>query len=208
MKRIFFLFLLSFFLFSCAPAAPPPSQIVDVYATAAAQPWLAGLYTCADVVSATLNFTADSPQIQLRLGELDGWTGPAYQIGAEDILIVAGLQSPLPTPTSERARELFAGRGDPSVQVWAYAPGVDAQRAFESALMDGRSVTSLARLAVGPSHMIEALTADPNAVGILPRRWMNDQLRELFVAASVPVLALTPSEPVGFVRELIACLQK
>ena len=37
---------------------------------------------------------------------------------------------------------------------------------------------------------------------------MTDQLRELFVAATVPVLALTPSEPEGIVRDLIACMQK
>jgi hypothetical protein len=73
--------------------------------------------------------------------------------------------------------------------------------------MDGRSVTSFARLAVSPSHMVEALTADPNAIGILPRGWMNDQLRELYVVASIPVLALTPSEPAGPIRELIACMQ-
>lgn len=156
----------------------------------------------------TLNFTADAPQIQLRLGELDGWTAPAWQIGTEDILIVASLQSPLPNLTPQRARELFAGRGDPSVQVWAYASAEDTQMIFESALMDGRNVASLARLAVSPSHMVESLIADADAVGILPRGWMTDSLRELFVAASVPVLALTPSGPEGVVRELIACMQQ
>jgi hypothetical protein len=57
-------------------------------------------------------------------------------------------------------------------------------------------------------HMAEALTSDPNAVGILSRRWMTDGLREIFLVANVPVLALTPSEPEGIVRDLIACMQK
>lgn len=205
MKRILFGFLL--FAAACSPV-PPSSPSVDAFATASTVPYLSDLYACADAASVTLNITPFAPQIQIRLGELDGWNGAAYQIGTEDVLVAASAQSPLPILTSERARELFAGRGDPSVQVWAYASSVDAQRAFESALMDGRSVASLARLAVSPSQMVQALTSDARAVGILPRRWMTEGLRELYLAAAVPVLALTPSEPAGAVRELVACMQK
>jgi hypothetical protein len=154
-----------------------------------------------------LNLTSDSPDLSLHLGQPDGWAGSAFQVAAEDILIVASLQSPLPTLTLDSARTIFVGQ-NPSVQVWGYASAEETQRAFESAIMEGRSVTSFARLAVSPMHMVESLTSDPNAVGILPRRWMTDGLRELFVAASVPVLALTPSEPEGVIRELIACMQK
>jgi hypothetical protein len=206
MKRIPILFLLSSFLFSCAPT-PSPSQLVDVYATPAAQPFLDDLYACADASSVTLNLTSDSPDLSLHLGQPDGWAGSAFQVAAEDILIVASLQSPLPTLTLDSARTIFAGQ-NPSVQVWGYASAEETQRAFESAIMEGRSVTSFARLAVSPMHMVESLTSDLNAVGILPRRWMTDGLRELFVAASVPVLALIPFEPEGVIRELIACMQK
>jgi len=92
--------------------------------------------------------------------------------------------------------------------VWVYASGEDMQGVFDTAVMGGRPVTSFARLAVSPAHMFEALSADGNAVGILPRYWMTAGLRELFVAASVPVLAVTASEPKGVIRGLIACLQK
>lgn len=207
MKRSF-IFLLSSFLFACVPAPSSPLPLVDVYASPAAQPFLEELYACADEASITLNITAESPQIQLRLGFPDGWEGSAFQVGVEELLAAASLHSPLPSLTPQGARELFAGRGDPSVQVWAYAADSDAQKEFESALLDGQSVTSRARLALSPAHMVEALTADPNAVGILPRRWMTAGLRELLVVASVPVLALTPSEPQGAARDLIACMQQ
>ena len=208
MNRLLFIFLLSSFIFSCTPAIPSTPQVVDVYATASASPWLEELYACAGGASVTLNLAADAPQISLRLGPPDELTTPAYPIDVEDILIVASSQSPLPPLTLERARGLFAGRGDPTAQAWVYASAEDLQAVFDQALMDGHPVTSFARLAVSPAHMIEALSADPNAVGILPRRWMTAGLRELFLAASVPVLALTPSEPTGVVRDLIACLQK
>ncbi len=209
MNRLLFIFLLSSFIFSCTPANPESTpQIVNVYATASASPWLETVYACADEQSVTLNLTADAPQIFLRLGPPDELTTPAYPIDVEDILIVAASQSPLPPLTLERARGLFAGRGDPSAQVWVYASAEEPQMIFEQAVLDGRGVTSFARLAVSPAHMVAALSADANAVGLLPRRWMTAGLRELFVAASVPVLALTPSEPTGIVRDLIACLQK
>ena len=167
------------------------------------------MYACADEHSVTLNLTADAPQIFLRLGQADGWAGSVFQVGSDEIVVAANLQSPLGTLTLEQARTIFAGQGNPpKVQVWGYASAEETQRVFEQAVMNGRSVTSFARLAVSPAHMSEALSADGNAVGILPRRWMTTGLRELFVAASVPVLALTPSEPEGVVRDLIACLQK
>lgn len=206
MKRIFSLFLLSSFLFSCAPT-PAPSQVVDVFASPSATPFLDELYVCADSSSATLNLTSDAPDLSLHLGQPDGWAGSLFQVASEDILIVASLQSPLPALTLDSARTIFAGQ-NLSVQVWAYASAEDAQMAFESVIMEERSVTSFARLAVSPMHMVEALSADVNAVGILPRTWMTDGLRELFLVANVPVLALTPSEPEGIVRDLIACMQE
>jgi hypothetical protein len=203
-----FLLLLSLLLVSCTPGAPSTMQIVDVYSTAAAQPWLEEMYLCAQDASVALNVTTDAPQIQLRLGQLDGWTGPVFQVGTEEIVVAANLQSLLGNLTQDQVKAIFAGQGDASTQVWAYASAEDIQRAFEQAVMNGRSVTSFARLAVNPAHMSEVLSADVNAIGFLPRRWMTSGLRELLIAATVPVLALTPSEPEGLLRDLIACMQK
>jgi hypothetical protein len=207
-SRLSFLFLLSSFLFSCAPANPESTpQVVDVYVTASASPWLDEMYACADDSSVTLNLTADAPQMTLRLGQPDGWAGSVFQVGTDAIVVAANLQSPLGNLTLEQAHAIFAGQSDPSMQVWGYASAEEPQKMFEQAVMNGRGVTSFARLAISPAHMVESLSADVNAVGILPRRWLTGQLRELFVAASAPVLVLTPSEPVGVVRDLIACLQ-
>ncbi len=206
--RTSLLLLLSLLLVSCTAVAPSTPQIVDVYASAAAQPWLKELYACAQDASVILNMTAEAPQIQLRLGELDGWNGAVFQIGIEEIIIVAGMQSPPGTLTPDQVEAIFAGRGKSiHAGLGDTQRGRILQRVFEQAVMNGRGVTSFARLAVNPAHMVEALSADVNAVGFLPRRWMKDGLWEMYVAASVPVLALTPSEPEGILRDLIACMQ-
>ncbi len=182
--------------------------MLEVYATPAAQPWLAEVYSCAPqgIVLRVANNPALA-DLTIRLGEPDRWPAAAYRIGSEDILVLASPRSPLPDLTLEETRVLFASQGAPSVQVWVYAEGEDVQKVFEQVVMAGRAVTSWARLAVGPQHMSEALSNNPNAVGLLPRRWLTSNLRALFVIPNVPVLALVENEPQGALRALLACLQ-
>ena len=204
--------LILFFLFltGCASSTPLPThQVFTVYSTSAAQPWLAPLYVCAESF-AVLSRVDDptSADILLRVGEPEFLDSPAYQIDTEDILIITHRQSPVQNLTLEEARALFAGQGDPSVQLWVYVSEEDVQEVFDQIVMAGRSVASSARLAVHPQQMSDMLVNESNAVGILPRRWKVGDAREVFTVATVPVLAITNSEPQDTIKELIACLQK
>jgi hypothetical protein len=210
LNNIFLFLLSSFLLFSCAPAIPPATpQVVTVYSTSAAQPWLPPLYTCAGSSSVISRVDdSSSADIVLRVGEPEILVSSAYQIDTEEILIVTHRQSPVQNMTLEEARTLFAGQGDPSVQVWVYASEEDVQVVFDQFVMEGRSVSPSARLAVNPQQMSDTLVNEPNTVGILPRHWKVGDVRDVYLVETVPVLALTKSEPQGAVKELIACLQK
>jgi hypothetical protein len=205
-----FLFLLSSILFACSqttPSVTPP--IITVYSTSSAQPWLPEFYQCAG--TAAVLSRVDDPsaaEVVLRVGEPSFLSSPAFQIDTEEILIVAHRQSPIQNLSLEGARALFTGRGDPSVQVWVYAPGEDVQEVFDQVLMAGRSVTSSARLAVNPQQMSDTLVNESDAIGILPRHWKAGDVREVFTVATVPVLVLTDSEPQGVIQQLIGCLQR
>lgn len=205
------LFLLaSLLLFSCSSSASPTvPPLVTVYSTSAAQPWLSALYDCAGSF-AVLSRVDDvaSADIVLRVGEPKSLTSPAFQIDTEDILIVTHRQSPMQNLTLAEARALFAGQGNPSVQVWVYAAGEDVQEVFDQVVMAGGSVTPSARLATNPQQMSDTLVNDSNAVGVLPRHWKMGDTRDVLTVATVPVLALTNSEPQGVIQQLIACLQK
>ena len=74
--------------------------------------------------------------IILRVGEPEFLASPAYQIDTEEILIVTHRQSPVQNLTLEEARALFAGQGDPSVQVWVYASEEDVQEVFDQFVME------------------------------------------------------------------------
>lgn len=204
------LILFSFLISSCSTTPTPAiPRIISVYSTPAAEPWLSPLYQCAGTSSIISRVDdASSADIVLRVGEPKILASPAFQIDSEDILIVTHRQSPVQNLTLESARALFAGQGDQSVQVWVYEPEQDVQEVFEEFVMAGLSVTASARIAVTPQQMSDKLVHESNAVGILPRHWKAGDDREVFKVATVPVLALTASEPKGVIRELIACLQK
>ena len=212
MRRFYpaLLILFTFWISSCSSNTRPATpQIVSVYSTSAAQPWLSELYDCAG--TASILSRVDDPssaQIILRIGEPEFLVSPAYQIDTEEILIVTHRQSPVQNLSLEEARALFAGLGDPSVQVWVYASGEDLREVFDRLVMAGEHVAPSAHLAVGPQQMSDTLVNEPNTVGILPRHWKMGDSREVLSAGTVPVLAITQGEPKGVVKELIACLQK
>jgi hypothetical protein len=144
----------------------------------------------------------------LRLGEPDLFAGQAYQVGREQVLVVVNRQSSVQNLTAVEVRDLFAGLGEPSLQVWVYAAGEDVQAYFSKQVMQGQPLSSQARLATSPGYMSEVVLDTPQAVGILPGRWKAGDVRVVYTLPDVPVLALLPAEPQGGLRELLACLQE
>ena len=197
---------------ACTPESASASapQVVKVYVTAAAQPWLMEASTCASRSLVILSNVIDPAQadIFIRVGEPDKLTRPAFQIDREDLLIVTHRESPLQTLSTDGVRALFAGQGQADVQVWVFGSGEDLQQVFAREIMRGGPVTSLARLSVSPQQMSDTLNAEKNAVGLLGRHWKTGTVREVFSLPGQPVLAITAAEPQGAVKEILACLQK
>jgi hypothetical protein len=209
-RRLIFSFLCLTLLAACGPSVPSGTpQVITVYSTSAAEPWLTSFYDCAGK-SSVLSRVDDpsAAQIVVRVGEPKVLSSFAYQIDSEDILIVAQRQSPVQNLTLEEARALFAGLGDPSLQVWVYSSSEDVQQMFDRFVMEGRAITSSARIAVNPQQMSDTLVNEANSVGILPRHWKAGDSREVFSVATVPVLAIVQDEPLGAIKSLLACLQK
>ncbi len=209
-KRFFFsLAFLLLLISACSTGTPQNApQVVLVYSSPAATPWLSEVYSCAESLAViSLVDNTDSADISLRVGEPEFMSSFAYQIDEEEILIVTHRQSPVQNLTLENAQALFAGLGDPSVQVWVYASGDDVFEVFDQFVMMGRSVSSSALVAVSPQQMSDVLNAESNAVGILPRHWKAGDVRDVYSVAKAPVLAITQAEPQGVVNQLIGCLQ-
>lgn len=213
-----FILVIFLFLTACAPATPAATpQVVKVYSTSSAQPWLTDLYKCASA-SVVINLTdSQSADILIRVGESARLTTPAFQIGTEDILVAVHPQTGVGSLTIEQMRQLFTGQAtnwkdvggsDVPVQVWTYSSDEDVQQIFDNTVLAGQPITSLARLAVSAQAMSDSIGTQAGSVGVLTRRWKAGNTSEALVVASAPVLAITKNEPQGAVKGLIACLQK
>jgi hypothetical protein len=225
MKRSFaFIILVGFLIPACNSATPTATaEAITVQYTAASSPWLADVYGCAGTnVVKTEQRAADfldpqSVDLAIRIGQPGNLNSPAYQIGSEDILVIVNSQNLINNLNAEQVRGIFTGRtlnwqevngSNAPVQVWVFSSGEDVQKIFEQATLGGSPITSNARMATGLEEMAQAIANDVNAVGILPRTWKMGNISDVFTIASVPVLALTPSESQGTVQEILACLQK
>ncbi len=201
----------------CAPSGPlVGQQLLDVYVTSAAYPRVDELYKCAPPSIVIRLVDPATAQLTLRLGEPDPLVTPAYEVGTEDILVVTHTQVGIGTLTLEQAQQVFAGiitnwqdvgGNDLPIEVWTYAAGEDIQEVFQRVLMSGQPVTSLARLAVSSQAMSDEVGNTPGSVGYLPRRWKTGNTREVLNFATVPVLAVTRTEPDSSTKSLIDCLQ-
>jgi hypothetical protein len=201
----------------CAPTpAVVTSQLLHVYVTSAAYPRVSELYSCAPSSAVISLSDPASADMSIRLGEPAPLTTPAFQIGTEDILIVNHPQAGVGSLSLEQVQAIFSGRvanwkdvggNDLPIQVWTYSMGEDIQQIFDRLLMSGQPITSLARLAVSSQAMSDSVGNTPGSVGFLARRWKAGNTREAFKAVTVPVLAITPAEPKGLLKDLIACLQ-
>lgn len=208
LTSIVLFFLLASFIISCVPSqTAQESRTITAYSTSSAQPWINDLFACADKLSVIVKVTAEEPDIYLRIGEPEILISPAYPIDEEELLIAAHRESPVQNLSREEAQSMFAREGESSVQVWVYPAGLDVQGLFDQAVMQGRGVASSARVAVNPQQMSDMLNSESNAVGILPRRWMAGNVREVYSLGRFPVLAILKEEPQGAVSSALDCLQ-
>jgi ABC-type phosphate transport system substrate-binding protein len=180
-------------------------------------------------VASTLD--AGSADIMLRLGVPQGLSLPSFQVGEDQIVVIVQPQNPVSSLTREQLLGLFIGQitnwselggTDQPVQLWVLDAGEDIQAIFGQTVLDGLRVPPGAHLAADPGQLRDAVAADPGAVGIISKHYLAGnpstgsgqavrvvRLPDDFSAAlQVPVLAITPTEPQGAVRGLLACLQK
>ena len=196
-------------LVACAsPTSATPTEVLRYYATPASVPWLDRLYECA--ISSGVVAIMSPPEeadILLRVGEPEWLAGTAIQIDMEDVIIVAGPESPIRSLSLQEAKELFTSGSSTEAELWVFAEGEDVQQVFHALVMQNLPVAASARIAGTPQQMAVVLGEGSDDVGILTRHWNAGNTRELLTAATVPVLAITPEEPTRSAKSVLACLQ-
>jgi DNA-binding transcriptional LysR family regulator len=107
-----------------------------------------------------------------------------------------------------------ANYNERSIEGWHYSSGEDIYAEIAGLSTESPS-GGLRRtwLAPTPKDLADAITNNPAAIGWLPARWLNDNLKEIGVTELdpakqiVPVLAITPGKPDPKVESWLHCLQ-
>jgi hypothetical protein len=215
-----------------APAASPPptQQVIHVALPASLEPLEAGLQGCAADQPGIALFienpnspSTSAADLAISLGETSDPPAYAASLAVEDLVVVLNQSNRLDALAGDSLRSLYTGQitrwdglssASGAVQVWDYAVSDPLHQSFNKAVLKGSPVTSLAYIAPSPAAMLEALSANPQAVGYLPRAWLTESkvyavnlAEDTKTALHLPVLALAPQEPQGVLRNFLACLQ-
>jgi hypothetical protein len=215
-------------LIGCQPVITPEPRptplILNVQITPALDRLRPQFHDCAAQEALALTVTSlpaaalDPAQAGLALR----WSAPAETqlyaavLAQEPLAFIVHPDSPLTAMTRAELRALYTGRqpAGGALHAWAYPAGDDIQQAFETTILAGPPEQPLpVFLAPDPAAMLEAVAQDPAAVGFLPAGWLDQQVRALPVndlsadESSQPILALSPSEPIGAARGWLLCLQ-
>jgi hypothetical protein len=187
-------------------------------------PWLGNLFACAGKTAIKADQRAlDYQDIQIadfvfRMGQVVESNAHAFQIGKDDLIIIANPANKMKDLTLEQVRGLFGGQihswksingVDNPVQVWVFPAGEDIQRIFSQVVMNGSPITSLARLATSADEMNEGIGSDVNAIGIITSRLKSESVAQIYLAIKeLPVLIITKTTPDEMNSQIILCLQQ
>jgi hypothetical protein len=226
----------------CQPqiAPPPPTvQAIRVQYTAALAPRLKDLHACAADLTGVGLVVTERPANEIDLSQADlilrfgpPLTAAGYSAAiGEDALVAVVNPANHSTLQPGDLAALFSGQirtwqdlapvpGVPPagtaastpIQIWTYAVGDDVREAFIQTALAGAAIDLRAAIAPSPQAMLEAVGADPGAIGYVPRAWVTGQVKMVEISgetpAQIPLLALAQSEPQGEARALLACMQK
>lgn len=218
-------------------AAPTPSATIYLLYPPALRPYAQLMAGCAQEHPeatlflseiSTLRAPQNNQEILLSLGnpefDLDGLS--VFQLGVDRLAIIANSQNPVDSLTPDDIKAIFTtaspvwpASGE-AVNVWVYPSGDDLRTLFDMLALQGGKVTSQAWLAPNPQAMLEAISADPLAVGYLLASWLDsapkeqrEAIKDIPVEGDLaqqliqPLLAITTSHPEDLIRTLLLCLQ-
>jgi hypothetical protein len=210
---------------ACSPLpvrTPEPTPVwFRVFAPPVWKPWLPILGNCAPAGSASAYLSSPTDaDVVLAWGVKIPPNMRAYQIGEETLVPVISAQNTVPSISVDGLRLSYAGQirdwdflgqAPGPLTVWAYP----ADDPISLIMRDsGLTIDPVVRIAPSPAELRSAVAADPTAIGMLPRIWLDASVRELNIPGldlgqfRAPLLALTLTEPQGVVRAWLACVQE
>lgn len=232
-------FLLTFVLASCTPGSVTPESIPTPHlwhvqytpVLSWLEPALNGCTLAETGYGLVVNklppeaVDPSAADITLLWGALPSLPGYTIEIGKDELVWIVNPQNPVNNLSFEQIKKIFSGHvpawkdldpGQPEnagLEVWDYPAGNEVRAVFLGWAGELER-NPAAKLAPDPAAMRQAVSADRNAFGYLPRRWVNASVQTITVEGTAPdqfnapLLANTPQEPDGDLYDWLICLQQ
>jgi hypothetical protein len=180
-------------------------------------------------VSSTSDLADD---IFIAYGEIQTFAGSVFQIGTDTLALAAHPASPLKNASIVLADQIFSSKlktwakaqkscmecfGSPApsgdIVLFIYPPETRLRQTMVELLPAGFHFASTALIAPGARQVRESLAAVPNAVGFLPRRWLDNSVKEILWideadgALQIPILAYTANQFDETLADWLICVQ-
>ena len=236
MSRVFVLALLAGLITGCAvqssadPASTPLVLRVEITSTFE---WLRpGMAVCAQQTpgltlsvrsTALADQSLEDADVLLRWSSLPDASGTTLEIGQDSLAVIVNPDNPVEALEAALVKNIYTGQVTAwtapegaslgAVQPWVYPAGDDSQSLLTSTLLADAQIVTTARIAPNPAAMLEAVAADPLAVGFVPSRWVDASVKVVSIIGyandiwTMPLLAITKSEPSGVARDWLLCAQ-
>ena len=185
-----------------------------------------GIYT---QVSPLAEPGPDQPDLVIRLGARTENDTHVVVLGMETFTVVAGSEVPLSSLSIESLQNIFSAEwtnwrqvpeimtdGDSinqPIQTLSYPDGHMIRDLFSTIFLEENNINSQPVLFSTVDRLAEILAGDPYAIGYLLESDVPENAKVLEITGIDPqatrqlVLAVTPQEPQGKLRQLLLCLQ-
>lgn len=180
--------------------------------------------SCAQSTGTGIVLVASNQPADIRLswGEPAQLTGYASKIGEDHISVIVHPQNPLSKISAAEVQSIYAGNtltwdgaqlqnNPPSgeeITIWYFStPQI---MLILQSIMPSTPLAD-ANLSPDPEEILSEVALNPASISIIPARLVDDRVKGLEISAplnptTIPVLAITETEPQGQARAWLACI--
>jgi hypothetical protein len=240
-SRLLAALLLTFMVSSCQPvvplSTPVPTPILWTVHYTPTLSWLgADFHACTAEQTNTSIVVFEQPaqaldpfevDFVMRWGPPDEVTSYAAVIGYDEMVVIVHPDNPVAELSQDALVDIYAGairfwsQFNPAdaavtgrIRLYTYPSGSDIHEIFVQFTSNNDQGDPILLLAPDPTAMMQAVAADPAAIGYLPKRWLDGSVRAVGLIGEEtqslyqPILALSSEEPQGEQRAWLLCIEE
>jgi hypothetical protein len=171
------------------------------------------------------SFEKSGTEFSLRWGAPARMDGFAAVLGYDELVIITHPNNPLKQISLADLKGIFSGKIQKwqemsasgsfkgQIQTWIFPAGDDISQVMTQAFGFERTSPG-AFFAPDPETMLMAVASDPQAIGYVPKHWLNKSVQSVEVSGLLsdklrqPLLAISPEKPQSSQQQWLVCLQQ